>query len=51
LTASRDGTSRKAEIIGQDEVAAEEELPYDTTRTTGKLAAKLITGKIKNMLL
>jgi len=46
LTASKDGTSRKAEIIGQDEVAAEEEMPYDTTKATGKLAAKLIIGQI-----
>jgi hypothetical protein len=47
LTASKDGTRKKAEIIGQDEVAAEKEMPYDTTRTTGKIAAKLITGEFK----
>ncbi|UJR09083.1 hypothetical protein I4U23_013330 [Adineta vaga] len=39
-----DASSKKAEIIGEDEVAAEEELPYDTTTATGKLAAALITG-------
>ncbi|CAF3315336.1 unnamed protein product [Rotaria socialis] len=38
-----DATSRKAEIIGQDEVNAEE-LPYDTSTKTGKLAAALVTG-------
>jgi len=49
-TASRqttDASSKKAEIIGDDEVAAEEDLPYDTSKTTGKIAAALITGKIK----
>ena len=50
-TASRqktDATSRKAEIIGEDEVNAEEELPYDTSTKTGKLAAALLTGKIES---
>lgn len=42
---SAEATGKKAEIIGEDEVAAEEELPYDTTTATGKLAAALITGK------
>ena len=40
--------SKKAEIIGEDEVAAEDELPYDTSTATGKLAAALITGKPSN---
>lgn len=44
---TKEATSKKSEIIGEDEVAAEEELPYDTTTKTGKLAAALITGKIK----
>ncbi|CAM4774118.1 unnamed protein product [Rotaria magnacalcarata] len=39
-----DATSRKAEIIGEDEVNAEEELPYDVSTKTGKLAAALLTG-------
>ena len=45
---TKEATSKKAEIIGEDEVAAEEELPYDTTTATGKLAAALITGKLRN---
>ncbi len=44
---AKEASSRKAEIIGEDEVAAEEELPYDTSTKTGKLAAALITGTIK----
>ena len=40
-----EATKRKGDIIGHDEVAAEEELPYDTTTATGKIAAALITGK------
>lgn len=45
-----DATRKKAEIIGEDEVATEEELPYDTTTKTGKLAAALMTGKIQILL-
>ncbi|CAF3316620.1 unnamed protein product [Rotaria sp. Silwood2] len=41
---TKEATSKKSEIIGEDEVAAEEELPYDTSTSTGKLAAALITG-------
>ncbi|CAF1149033.1 unnamed protein product [Adineta steineri] len=41
---TKEASSKKAEIIGEDEVAAEEELPYDKTTTSGKLAAALITG-------
>ncbi len=44
---TKEASKSKAEIIGEDEVAAEEELPYDTTTKTGKIAAALITGKIK----
>lgn len=46
-TQTRDALSKKAEIIGEEEVAVEEELPYDTSTATGKLAAAVITGKIK----
>ncbi len=45
---TKEASKNKAEIIGEDEVAAEQELPYDTTTTTGKIAAALITGKIIN---
>jgi hypothetical protein len=38
--------SKKAEVIGQNEMAAEKEMPYDTTKTTGKIAATLLTGLI-----
>ena len=48
---TREASSKKAEIIGEDEVAAEEEHPYDTSTATGKLAAAVITGKIKRILL
>ena len=41
---SKDETSRKAEIIGQDETVAAEAMPYDTTTKTGKIAATLMTG-------
>ncbi|CAF1162637.1 unnamed protein product [Rotaria sordida] len=41
---TKEATSKKSEIIGEDEVAIEEDLPYDTTTSTGKLAAALITG-------
>ncbi len=34
---------------GKDEAAAEEEMPYDTTKTTGKIAASLITGLIVDL--
>ncbi|CAF0888379.1 unnamed protein product [Adineta ricciae] len=33
-----------ANIIGEDVVAAQEDMPYDTTRKSGKLAAALMTG-------
>lgn len=42
---TREASSKKAEIIGEDEVAIEQELPYDTSTATGKLAAAVITGK------
>ena len=51
MTASSDGRNKKAEIIGHDEAVAEQEMLYDTTRTTGKLAAKLITGKFELILI
>ncbi len=37
---------KRAEIIGREEAAAVERMPYDTTTATGKLAASLITGLI-----
>ena len=40
-----DATRRKADIIGKDAAAIEGELPYDTSKSTGKLAAALITGQ------
>jgi hypothetical protein len=48
LTARKTSATRqtKAEIIGQDQAAAEEELPYDKSKATGKLAAALVTGEI-----
>ena len=48
---TKEATARKAEIIGEDEVAAEEDLPYDTSTATGKLAAALITGESSSLFL
>jgi len=36
--------NRRVEILGRDVVIAQQELPYDTTTATGKLAAALVTG-------
>ena len=44
---TKDAASSKANVIGQDAALAEEELPYDTSRKTGKLAAALMTGRMK----
>lgn len=44
MTVEKVATGKKAEIIGADEAKIEEEMPYDTSTATGKLAAALITG-------
>jgi hypothetical protein len=44
-------TGEKGEISEQKEAAAEEDMPYDTTTKTGKIAAALMTGEIEEFLL
>ncbi|CAF1537825.1 unnamed protein product [Adineta steineri] len=45
LTArTNNDTNTNAAIIGQDVATAQEDLPYDTTRKTGKVAVALMTG-------
>ncbi len=46
--ASKEETSRKGELVEQKDG---EVLPYDTTTKTGKIAAALMTGKVKVLLL
>jgi hypothetical protein len=47
MTHQTSEANKKAEIIGEDEVAVENDLPYNTSTGSGKLAAALVTGRMQ----